>query len=433
MKNLSLSKLLSFIGLLLLVQACKSSESGIIAYDPPGRTTETKPLDPHHLRTIGIAETGVWASNEFVASRMNDFYRVEDNLYRVTIAPENAPINWSSWYSFKLWSDTPQTIRLELAYENGYHRYIPKLSTDRIHWTALDTTEFVHDREAGTALLTLDVTPEPIYVSAQEHITSEDVYAWADSLTTLPFVEQSVIGQSHRGRDLVKLVVNATGNPDAPVIVVMGRQHPPEIPGAMAMETFVNTFTSDEPEAMAFRSRYQMIVYPLINPDGVDGGHWRHNFGGVDLNRDWKAFNQPETRAVADDLIGYQERGVFMLYSLDFHSTIYDVYYTSNKDIPTNLPGLTDRWLAGINAILPDYEIREEPSGVVSPVSKNFMYHTFFNNGVTYEVGDATPRPLIRDVARAAAISMIREVMKLDAPELMSNPDWYNADWSSRQ
>ena len=121
-----------------------------------------------------------------------------------------------------------------------------------------------------------------------------------------------------------------------------------------------------------------MIVYPLINPDGVDGGHWRHNFGGVDLNRDWKAFNQPETRAVADDLIGYQERGVFMLYSLDFHSTIYDVYYTSNKDIPTNLPGLTDRWLAGINAILPDYEIREEPSGVVSPVSKNFMYHTFF-------------------------------------------------------
>ena len=133
---------------------------------------------------------------------------------------------------------TPQTIRLELAYENGYHRYIPKLSTDRIHWTALDTTEFVHDREAGTALLTLDVTPEPIYVSAQEHITSEDVYAWADSLTTLPFVEQSVIGQSHRGRDLIKLVVNATGNPDAPVIVVMGRQHPPEIPGAMAMETF---------------------------------------------------------------------------------------------------------------------------------------------------------------------------------------------------
>ena len=42
-----------------------------------------------------------------------------------------------------------------------------------------------------------------------------------------------------------------------------------------------------------------VIVYPLMNPDGVDEGHWRHNTGGIDLNRDWAHYNQPETRQVA--------------------------------------------------------------------------------------------------------------------------------------
>lgn len=405
---------LYFVALIVFVQACKTTDSGVISYDPPGRTTETQELDYHHKRTVGIAETGVWATNEFVGGRMNDFYRVDGDHYRIKIHPENAPINWSSWYSIKLWSETDQTITLELAYEDGYHRYIPKLSHDAVNWTALDTTQFVHDRDAGTATFSLDLNSDPVWVSAQELFLSEHIYAWVDEISAHEFVETSVIGQSHLGKDIAKVVVNKTGNPDAPMIIVTGRQHPPEIPGSMALEVFMNTFLSDEPEAMAFRSRYQVVAYPLLNPDGVDGGHWRHNHGGVDLNRDWRDFNQPETRAVAEDLLEYKERGVFVLYGLDFHSTIYDVFYTMNSDIETNIPGLSDRWLEGISAILPNYEIREEPFGVATPVAKNWKYHTFNNNGVTYEVGDNTPRELVADVARASAISLMREVLQLE-------------------
>ena len=42
-------------------------------------------------------------------------------------------------------------------------------------------------------------------------------------------------------------------------------------------------------------------VVPLANPDGVEQGHWRHNAQGVDLNRDWDRFQQPETRALRDE------------------------------------------------------------------------------------------------------------------------------------
>lgn len=410
------SRLLMYAsGLLITITACKTPETGIISYDPPGRTTETQPLDPHHKRTIGVTATGVWASNEFTGGRMNDFYQISDNFYRVKIRPENAPINWSSWYSFKVWADSSQHIEIELAYENGYHRYHPKVSHDAYHWSELDTTHsFIHDRDAGTALLRVEVGPEPLWISAQELFTSDQVYSWLDTLSGIPYVDVASIGKSHLGADIMRLRINDSSNDTAPMMIITGRQHPPEIPGSIGQRAFIETILSDDPTAIAFRQQFQVIAYPLLNPDGVDGGHWRHNHGGVDLNRDWRDFNQPETRAVRDDLLNFKEMGITAVYGLDFHSTIYDVFYTIRKDIETNIPGLSDRWLEGINEILPTYEIREEPFGVASPVAKNWKYHTFNVGAVTYEVGDNTPRWLVKEVAQAAAISLMRELLELE-------------------
>ena len=404
--------------LALFFISCRATEplidSGVISYDPPGRTTETQPLDPHHKRTIGVQSTGVWVSNEFDGARMSDFWQIYENLYHVEIRPENAPINWSSWYAFNAWSNQPQTVIFQLGYQNGRHRYKPVFSRDAQTWSDFDDTAIVRDTISGTARITIDLTGEPVWIAAQELYTTMHVYRWLDTLQTLDFVERSIVGFSHLGRSVERIVINETGNPDAPMVIVMGRQHPPEVPGAMAQHEFINTLVANTPEALAFRQRFQVVAYPLINPDGVDGGHWRHNAGGVDLNRDWSDFNQPETRAVAQDLLQFAERGVQAVYGLDFHSTVYDVFYTINKDIPTNIPGLTDRWLTGINQILPDYVIREEPFGVAAPVSKNWKYHTFNIGAVTYEVGDETPRPLIRQVARAAALSLMRELNTLE-------------------
>jgi len=42
----------------------------------------------------------------------------------------------------------------------------------------------------------------------------------------------------------------------------------------------------DSELAREFRRRFSIIMVPLLNPDGVVLGHWRHNVNGVDLNRD---------------------------------------------------------------------------------------------------------------------------------------------------
>ena len=158
-----------------------------------------------------------------------------------------------------------------------------------------------------------------------------------------------------------------------------------------------------------------MHVIPLVNPDGVDLGHWRHNTGGVDLNRDWEAFKQPETRVVRETFSEiFQQPGHELWFAVDFHSTQRDVFYTLERNLETNPPGITDRWLGHISAQLPHYQVNDSPSGVEGGISKNWFYNTFGATALIYEVGDQTNRDLIREVATTAAQGMM-EIL-LDEP-----------------
>jgi cytosolic carboxypeptidase protein 6 len=125
---------------------------------------------------------------------------------------------------------------------------------------------------------------------------------------------------------------------------------------------------------------------------------------GVDLNRDWVAFHQPETRAVRDEVRRIMAQpGAELWLGVDFHSTHYDVFYTLERTLETRPAGITDRWLAYITEALPHYEVRDAPSGLTTPMSRNWFYREFGAPALIYEVGDTTDRSLIREVAVTAA------------------------------
>ncbi|MEX0686476.1 MAG: M14 family metallopeptidase [Balneolales bacterium] len=406
------SKLLAAIISLQFLIACATTDPSIIDYDPPGATTQTQAINPQYKRIIGAGKNRVWVSNEFDGARLSDFYQVDDTTYTALIKPEAAPINRSAWYSFKIWSANPTRIYLNLQYEDGTHRYLPKLSVDGKNWASMDSTLIQRDSIGTGATLKLNVSPDPLWISAQELITSQTLYDWMGNLSLHPDVDTLKIGHSKLGRPFYKLTISDAPS-DAGMIIVTGRQHPPEIPGTIAMMTFIETLTADTELARLFRSHYQVIAFPLMNPDGVDAGHWRHSAAGVDLNRDWIEFNQPETKLVRDDLVAKAEKtGARVYFALDFHSTSTDIFYTINHDIETYPAGLSNRWLRGIRARQPDYVINEEPFGVEQPIIKNWIYHTFGSSGVTYEVGDYTDRQVIHDVAKAAAESLMEELIQ---------------------
>lgn len=384
--------------------------------------TDSKPTQRQWKGTYHF--DSVHFSNDFQGGRLNGIIENEDASYTALITSENTPVNMSPWYAFKVWSAVPQEVDVVLTYEDGAkHRYWPKLSQDRRQWKSLDSLR-VTEYEKGDAAfggnslpvyvkMKLQVGPDTLWVAAQELETSHRVYNWIDERTEKKNVLQEVIGQSNEGRLLKALTI---GKPKSKhMIMVISRQHPPEVTGYLAMKSFVETLTSDSKLARKFRRKFTTYVVPLINPDGVDNGHWRHNSGGVDLNRDWQNFNQPETRAVRDFMQRRVEAtGGKFYFGIDFHSTWDDIYYTMDDSFKGNMPGLVPDWLDAIKKEMPDYDPNIKPSTILRPhaVSRNFFFAVHGAESLVFEIGDNTDRTFIKEKGRIGAEQLMRLLLE---------------------
>ncbi len=406
--------------LLIFFFGCSSSHETLkgLSYDPPGSTVTTdKKIELQHKRTISFSSSKVFASNEFEGGKLNDFYKVNDTLYAAEMYAENAPINNSAWYAFKLWSPVYQQINILLKYKDGTHRYYPKLSFDKVKWAGVDSSNFAADTSNGTALVKVDIGPDTLWLSGQELFTSSYYYEWIDDLTIKPFVKKQTIGTSAQGKPIVEVDISETEKPEG-LIYVIGRQHPPEVTGALALINFVETLSGETELAHEFRKKFKTVVIPLVNPDGVDMGHWRHNSNGVDLNRDWVNFNQKETRIVKETLLNVSgEEKVPVLFCIDFHSTQKDVFYVTAKDSTKEVDEIYNQtmlWFDKIKEKNPGYFVNIDASlnNPGSPTSDSWMYNTFKCPALTYELGDETPRALIKQTSSSAAEAVMELLLE---------------------
>ncbi len=404
----SFTKILFF----LLFFSCSSPDQNQpVSYDPPGSTdTRDKAIHYQNRKTYTFAEERISFSNQFTGARVNNVIRTGAGQFTIEIEPENAPINNSAWYAFQVWAAEEQPVQITLKYRDGSHRYVPKLSRDGENWQLIDAAKMIADSSSGIATLFLQIGPEKRWVCAQELLTSDKFQVWMQKMAIHEFVEKKAIGASVNGRELTALVI--TENPQSKKhVLVVGRQHPPEITGSCALQAFLERFAADDTLSRKFRQNFVLSAVPLVNPDGVDEGHWRHNVHGVDLNRDWVYFNQIETQTVRDFFLKQSNNGVEPVYfSIDFHSTQKDLFYTLDQDHPTRPPGLTEKWLARIAAKLPQEKLDIRPFGTESPVSKTWFYSTFKCPSVTYEVGDEVDRKFIQTKAQIAAEELMKQL-----------------------
>jgi len=106
-----------------------------------------------------------------------------------------------------------------------------------------------------------------------------------------------------------------------PYLVVTARVHPGETPASYVMRGVLQLLLGPSDEAAALRERFVFIVFPMLNPDGVQAGHTRGNSMGHDLNRYWETPPPgSEVGLVKRSLASLHESGVYIHAFLDLHA-----------------------------------------------------------------------------------------------------------------
>jgi hypothetical protein len=406
-----MNKFLFLALIAVLFLSCKSTEEFTgFSYDPPNVTdTQDRKVNTQYRRIIGAGDPTVWISNKFEGARANDFYALNDSTFEIYIEPENAPINNSPWFAFSIWSDTSRSATLRLNYKDAKHRYIPKITVDDSLYS-IDMAKATYDSLAHTLEFNVELTKTPKIVSAQIVTNSEYYENWLSKISKNSFASISNIGTSKLDNPIKEITFNEV-EPEkkAGVLIIMGRQHPPEVTGFLASQYFIEELSSDSDLAIEFRSNFIVRAFPLINIDGVLNGHWRHNAGGVDLNRDWENFNQPETKAVRNALLPILNNPLqTVYYGIDFHSTNENIFYPIDESVSTFPDNLTQRWFPLIKELNPSVKFVSEEFDTNSPISKNWMYKTFGSDALTFEMSDALNKDTIEQVARTGANSLMK-------------------------
>lgn len=315
--------------------------------------------------------------------------------FTLLVTPEHAlPINPSPWYAFRYEASGEAPVTVTLRYLGGRHRYVPKWSDGNGRWRDLPVEPAP---EAGGVRVRLPAGGG--IVAAQEILTPGDARADLARWSATTGAPVFTLGHSHDGRVIEAIRL---GRADAPrLVILLGRQHPPEVSGAIAMRAFVDALA----ERAGDLGDVQFLIVPMLNPDGTARGHWRANRGAVDLNRDWGAFTQPETGSVKawlDALPG----GVRPVLMVDFHSTRTNLFYVQgDEEASAAQQRFRAAWLDGRENALAGYPFTIEPRNANpgSGTSKNWFHATYGIPAYTYEVADDADRDATRAAARALA------------------------------
>ncbi|WP_411817028.1 M14 family metallopeptidase [Hyphococcus sp. DH-69] len=343
----------------------------------------------------------------FDGGRLNECFQKGKRHFVLTITPEATPINPSPWYAFDVTTKSERDVKITLEYGDFWHRYDPKIWTEETGWQALPSKLKVHDdgKRATFKIKDLDGT---LRIAAQPIILPSDTNGWLKALANHDQAEFQNIGESAQGRNIFAL---KSGQDLDHWLLLIGRQHPPETTGAVAMKAFVERLYRDESMANEFRQKVGLVTIPMLNPDGVIAGNWRLESSGLDLNRDWGPFTRPESQLVRDLIAEKIDAGQSLIAGLDFHSTRRDILYTQ-PDSPEPKGMIVKAWHEAINERLVaaghDPIVRDANHNSEKPTFKTWINVAYDIPGVTVELGDKTDFERINLIGEIAAEELMR-------------------------
>ena len=316
-------------------------------------------------------------------------------------------INPSPWFAIRK-SKHSENIKIELDYGNYNYRYNPKISSDNKAWDNLNMLNIL--KKNNDKILVIDFLPsnKKQYIASQEIITQSWYYNWFNELKETGKVRSETIGFSVLKKPITMFFIET--DIKNPYIIILGRQHPPEVTGAFALKGFIDQLVSPSQLSQNFLNQYNIIFVPLMNPDGVDNGHWRYNVNKIDLNRDWGTFSQPETIAVNEKLIRLTANSKLALF-IDFHSTYNNIFYISENSSNNLSKFSLENWInnssSGLLGIGYNFQLINS-SNKDNGVSKNYIYNKYNIPSMTYEFSDSEDRKKIKQSSSILATELMK-------------------------
>jgi hypothetical protein len=347
--------------------------------------------------------------SSFQGARLDSVEFLGNNKYILHINPAFEPVNKSPYFAFGITAKTEKKIELQLDYGKYKHRYIPKLSFDKKSWKKIDPSKIKIDTTSGIATLKLTVSPQKLYVAAQEIETSEDTYAWLDSiLNKHQFLKKEIAGKTAKQQNNYVVISTSITKKS---IALIARQHPPETPGGtIGFQAFFEELISNTEIAKQFRNEFSIYAFPLLNPDGADMGNWRHNANGVDLNRDWIDFTQPETQMVKSFMETKIREGNKIEFTIDFHTSYSGPYLLVLDSINIKSNGIIPNWIKNIETNS-QFKIEARKRSQELPYCYNYFFNEFGCEAVTYEEGDEIDRNIIKERAKVYANQLMKTML----------------------
>lgn len=345
--------------------------------------------------------------SDFPVARLDGCKRKSSDKYLLSIEAENYPVNPSPWYAFKVTSKKRQSIDITIKYKKGKNRYLPKISHDGVSWTQIP-----FDIKNGKLNIKLKVNENPLWVSGQEIVGNGFYQEWAQAIADSSESNKSILGRSAQNLPIYQIESNSSSNE---WVIILGRMHPPEVTGALALFPFAETLLLGSNLGTSFRERFNILVVPNMNPDGVADGNWRHNSNGMDLNRDWKKHSQKETQLVHNKLQSIVNHGGKIVYAIDFHSTSKDIFYSMPVDYGLKPKTLTNDWLQRLDNKMPEFKVIIQPGNNPSKgVFKQYIGDYYGVHAITYEMDDNQDRKMIKAIAKNAANAFMTELLLTD-------------------
>lgn len=199
-------------------------------------------------------------------------------------------------------------------------------------WKVLDHASYRYDAVRECMEITFKPEQDPFYVGWSVIYTPQHLRRSLGKIYLTDCVVVERVGNSVEDRPIYLVTIAEKGatRGEKPAVWIVAQQHGYEMGGGHICEGVIDFLISDDPLAQEAKRELVWKIVPMVNPDATSRPWFRYNARGIDLNRNWDAFDngsghdaecpEPEVQAVKDAIVEWIRGGGKIAVGLDIHN-----------------------------------------------------------------------------------------------------------------